>query len=98
MFYFIKTDRIVLETRKRQKYFFHLCWGVPFIILQYAHWRFTGEHVYGFLKYFDWLQLITFEGALYYIAVAIDYSLTLRHGLKLTLNHMRCTKTSIEDL
>ena len=60
MIYFIKTDRIVLETSKRQKYFFHLCWGVHFIFLQYLHWYLSGNHVYGFLKYFDWMQLIVF--------------------------------------
>ena len=98
MFYFIKTDRIVLETKKRKKYFFHMCWGIPFIILQYLHWYFSGEHVYGFLKYFDWLQLFVFELGLYYLAVAIDYSLTLRHGLKITLSHMKGNKTTIEDI
>ena len=75
-----------------------MCWGIPFILLQYLHWHFSGEHVYGFLKYFDWLQLVVFELSLYYLAVAIDYSLTLRHGLKITLSHMKTNKTTIEDI
>ena len=98
MFYFIKIDQIVLEPRKRVKYLLHLCWGIPYVFIQYMNWYLTGEHVYGFLKYFNWVQLIVFELSLYYIAVAIDYSLTLRHGLHLSLRHMKSSRTTIEYL
>lgn len=98
MFYFIKKDQIVLETKKRKKFLFHSFWGVPFVFLQYLHWYLTGEHVYGFLKYFSWTQLIVFELSLLYIAISIDYSLNIRHGLKLSLKHIKSNKTSIEEL
>ena len=95
MFYFIKTDQIVLETKKRKKFLFHTFWGVPFIFVQYFHWKLTGEHVYGFLQFFDWTQLFVFELSLYYIAVSIDYSLTLRHGLHIALGQLKRSKTTI---
>ena len=60
MFYFIKTDQIVLVSNKNEKYCFHLFWGIPYFILQFVHWFCTGEHVYGFLKYFTWVQLFVF--------------------------------------
>lgn len=63
----------------------HLCWGIPFLFLQYLHWNLTGEHVYNFLKEFSWVQLGVFELSLYLISVTIDYTLALRHGLKLTM-------------
>lgn len=85
MFYFIKTDQIVMENERKIKYLIHLCWGIPFLFLQYLHWILTGEHVYPFLKEFTWIQLAVFELSLYFISVTIDYTLALRHGLKLTI-------------
>lgn len=85
MLYFVKTDQIVLEDNKRIKYFVHLGWGVPFLILQYLKWKLTGEHIYNFLREFSWSQLIVFEMSLYFLSVVIDSTLSLRHGFKLTM-------------
>ena len=60
MFYFIKKDQVVTETQKRKKFLFHLLWALPFCFIQYLKWNFTGNHVYGFIKYFTWTQLIVF--------------------------------------
>lgn len=96
MFYFIKTGQIVLENNRRNKYFIHSCWGVPFLFLQYLRWSLTGEHIYNFLKEFTWVQLIIFEAFLYLLAVTIDYTLTLRHGLKLTIKAMGSKEKLLE--
>lgn len=96
MFYFIKTDQIVLENNRRNKYLIHMCWGIPFLFLQYLRWRLTGEHIYNFLKEFSWIQLIFFEAFLYFLAVTIDYTLTLRHGLKLTIKAMGSKERLLE--
>ena len=61
---------------------------MPFLFLQYLHWELKGEHVYGFLKYFEWMQLIIFELSLYMMAFWVDYFLTIRHGYKLSLKHL----------
>ena len=34
--------------------------GIPFIILQFLHWKLSGGHVYGFLQHLDWFQIIVF--------------------------------------
>lgn len=85
MLYFIKTDQIIMEDRRSKKFIFHLFWGIPYIGIQYLHWAMTETHVYGFLVHFNWVQLIVFEVFLYFLAVSIDYSLTIRHGYKLSL-------------
>lgn len=86
MFYFIKQDQIVTETKKRKKLAFHLIWALPFCLIQYMRWAFTGHHIYGFIKYFTWTQLIVFEVALFGIAIAVDYFISVRHGFKLLKN------------
>lgn len=73
-----------------------MCWGIPFLFLQYLRWRLTGEHIYNFLKEFSWIQLIFFEAFLYFLAVTIDYTLTLRHGLKLTIKAMGSKERLLE--
>lgn len=60
MFYFLKADELVTETGKLKKLGQHFFWALPFLFLQYLHWALSGEHVYGFLKYFEWPQLIVF--------------------------------------
>lgn len=60
MFYFIRTDQIVMEREKSVKYLTHLLWGIPFLFLQYLRWWLSGEHIYGFLRHFSWLQLAFF--------------------------------------
>ena len=64
LLYFVKTDQIVMERKKRIKYFIHLLWGIPFVCLQYLRWSLTGEHVYGFLEYLSWVQIIAFYSLL----------------------------------
>jgi hypothetical protein len=83
MFYFIRKDQVLTETKKTKKFFFHLLWAVPFAFIQYFRWYMTGHHIYGFIKYFTWLQLIVFEVALFFIAVYGDYFISVRHGFKL---------------
>ena len=63
----------------------HLMWSLPFLVIQYLNWRWKGEHLYGFLKHFSWVQLVVFELTLLMIAVWIDYFLTMRHGYKIAL-------------
>lgn len=60
MIYFIKTDQVLTETSRRKKVVFHLFWAIPFALIQYLRFSFTGEHIYGFIQYFDWTQLIVF--------------------------------------
>ena len=60
MFYFVKKDQILTETKKRKKFLFHLLWALPFCLIQYLKWSFTGKHIYGFIKHFDWVQLAVF--------------------------------------
>ena len=60
MFYFIKTDQIVMVQSKYEKYFVYMRWGFVYLFMQFIHWYVSGEHVYGFLKYFTWVQLIVF--------------------------------------
>ena len=42
MFYFVKTDQIVLVPNKSEKYFVHLFWSVPYFFLQFIHWYVSG--------------------------------------------------------
>jgi hypothetical protein len=86
MFYFIKKDQILTETRKTKKFLLHLLWAIPFCLIQYIRWHFTGEHIYGFIKYFTWTQIIVFEVALFLLAIYFDYSISIRHGFKLLKN------------
>jgi len=86
MFYFVRQDQIVTETQKRKKCLFHLLWALPFCLIQYLRWEFTGHHIYGFIKYFNWTQLAVFEFALFFIAVGLDYFISVRHGFKLLKN------------
>lgn len=86
MFYFVKKDQILTETKKRKKFFFHLLWAIPFCFIQYFRFSFTGHHIYGFIKYFTWTQLIVFEVSLFFISVAMDYFISVRHGFKLLKN------------
>ena len=60
MFYFVRQDQIVTETIKRKKVLFHLFWALPFAFIQWMKWKFTGKHIYGFIRHFDWTQLIVF--------------------------------------
>jgi hypothetical protein len=83
MFYFVKKDQIVTETQKRKKFLFHLFWAIPYFFIQWIRFYFTGQHIYGFIKYFDWLQLAFFEIALFLVAVSVDYMISVRHGFKL---------------
>jgi hypothetical protein len=92
MFYFIKIDQIVVETSKKIKYMVHLLWGIPFLFLQYFKFYLTGEHVYEFLKLLTWVQIGVFYLSLYFVAVGIDYVLTIRHGLKLIIKRMDSNK------
>ena len=89
MFYFVKIDQIVLETSKKIKYLVHLLWGMPFLFLQYLKFSLTGEHIYEFLRLLTWIQIGVFYLALYMAAVGIDYVLTIRHGLKLTIKSQK---------
>ena len=98
MFYFVNNNQVVLVTSKTPKYFVHLNWGVPYLAIQFLHWYFTGEHVYGFLKYFSWIQLAVFEVGLYYLAVSIDFSINLRYGLKLSQEYLKEHNLSFDTL
>lgn len=53
--------------------------------------------MYEFIRLLSWSQIFVFYAALYFSAVGIDYVLTIRHGLKLTIKHMDSNK-NIEDL
>jgi len=47
----------------------------------------------------SWAEIGVFYVVLYFIAVLIDYVLTLRHGLKLSIKHMnKNLKQDITDL
>lgn len=88
-----------MENKKGKKFLIHLWWGLPFILLQYSHWLLTEKHIYGFIKYFSWVQLIVFELFLYCLAVSIDYYFALRHGYKLSLGELEsASHLTIKDL
>jgi hypothetical protein len=95
MFYFIKTDQIMMEPNKNIKYLIHSFWGIPFLFLQALRWYMTGSHIYGFIHYFTWVQVIVFELTLFLLAIGIDYLLSIRHGYKLTIKHMNSEKKNI---
>lgn len=71
-----KICRLQLEFKLWIKTLLHLAWAVPYILIQYFYFLETGEHIYGFLKFFDWNMLIGFESALYVISILSDYFLT----------------------
>ena len=76
MFAIGKICKLQLEFNLGVKVGLHLCWAVPYILIQWMYFAETKEHIYGFLKFFDWGVLIGFEAALYVVSILSDYFLT----------------------
>lgn len=75
LFYIGKLQKLQLEFGFRKKLVLHLFWGIPYILVQWAHFSVVHKHIYGFLELFDWGVLISFELLLYFLSIASDYFL-----------------------
>lgn len=87
-----RLGKVQLEFGFRKKLVLHLFWGIPYILVQWFHYKVIQKHIYGFLELFDWNILAAFELLLYFLSIASDYFLSFAIEHKEHLIHQESEK------